>query len=139
MKRSTKTEKTNDKRKLPLFDYQVVLEICLVCGLLLLCNQIRISRQTKEIMESVQNPQPSIFWYTASEASDAREPLAESTAAQYVLNTATMKIHSPECRYAAAMQQTNRREISAEELEQALAEGYTFCGACRAKTTEPDA
>lgn len=55
------------------------------------------------------------------------------TGTTYVLNTSSKKIHSPTCRYAASMQETNKQVVSDKTLDDLLREGYSKCSVCNAE------
>lgn len=48
-----------------------------------------------------------------------------------VINKNSKKIHSPDCSYVKNMKEENRGEISSEELDSYLAQGYTMCQRCK--------
>lgn len=48
-----------------------------------------------------------------------------------VINKNSKKIHSPDCSYVKNMKEENRGEISSEELDSYLAQGYTMCRRCK--------
>ncbi len=53
----------------------------------------------------------------------------EEAARSYVLNTSSRKFHLPACSGAAAMDASNRRDVTATRSE-LIAEGYQPCGSC---------
>ena len=55
------------------------------------------------------------------------------TGTTYVLNTSSKKIHSPTCRYAATMQETNKQVVADKTLDDLLREGYSKCSVCNAE------
>lgn len=48
-----------------------------------------------------------------------------------VINKNSKKIHSPTCSYVKNMKEENRGEISSEELDSYLSQGYTMCQRCK--------
>ena len=58
-------------------------------------------------------------------------PRTTQLSARLVLNTNSKKIHSPDCAYAKNIKDANRSEISADELDAYLNEGYEFCQHCK--------
>ncbi len=54
-----------------------------------------------------------------------------------VLNESTKKIHLPDCRYAKSMADGSRKEVSADDIDEATAQlqlkGYSICRVCMAK------
>ena len=65
----------------------------------------------------------------AQSASKASNQQPQKTEQTYVLNTNTMKYHTPDCPSVADMKENNRQEFAgtAEELKQ---QGYAPCGRC---------
>lgn len=61
-------------------------------------------------------------------------PRTTQLSARLVLNTNSKKIHSPDCPYAKNIKDANRGEISADELDAYLNEGYEFCQHCKGYT-----
>lgn len=61
-------------------------------------------------------------------------PRSTQLSAELVLNTNTKKIHSPDCPYAKNIKDANRGEISADELDAYLNEGYEMCQHCKGYT-----
>ena len=57
------------------------------------------------------------------------QPPKQSTTGQYVLNTATLKIHTSNCRDLSKMDAENRQDYSGS-IEDLEAQGYTRCGHC---------
>lgn len=49
---------------------------------------------------------------------------------QLVVNTNTKKIHSPDCSYAKNIKPENSADITAQDLQTYLDEGYSLCGHC---------
>ncbi|MDR1320571.1 MAG: MBL fold metallo-hydrolase [Gracilibacteraceae bacterium] len=66
---------------------------------------------------------------SAGEASDPVPPAAE-TAAVWVLNTGTKKIHYPDCRFASQIKEGNRAK-SGKTVAELEAEGFDACGICK--------
>lgn len=54
----------------------------------------------------------------------------ESTAALWILNTNSMKIHCPGCKYVSSIAEHNRAE-SDKTIETLIEEGYSACGSCK--------
>lgn len=70
--------------------------------------------------------------YFAAESKDPSSSLSSSeVATEYVLNTSSKKVHSPECPSVGTIAQQNRKD-STETLAKLLADGYTVCGTCNA-------
>ena len=57
------------------------------------------------------------------------QPPKQFSTGQYVLNTSTMKIHTPTCRDLSKMDEANRRDYNGS-IDDLLAQGYTTCGHC---------
>ena len=53
-----------------------------------------------------------------------------------IINTKTKKIHSHNCSYVTGMSEENKKQISGDELQQYLDNGYSVCGRCHAYKTE---
>jgi len=54
----------------------------------------------------------------------------------FVLNTASSRIHVPDCPYAERTAKENRLWVS--DVKQALAEGYDFCKHCLGEKSDAD-
>ena len=115
--------------------------ICLTLCVFVLFYAFRVYRTTKEMLRVATAVPPTVLWYEDA-AQDtvtheiASVPQTETTpqsGEMYVLNTNSMKIHSPSCRYAKTMQQTNKQTVTDKTLEQLLAEGYSKCSVCNAE------
>ena len=50
--------------------------------------------------------------------------------AQYVLNTSSKKIHSPECSGAKNMSEKNKETVKGDKLKSYINNGYELCGSC---------
>ena len=50
----------------------------------------------------------------------------------YILNTSTMKFHTPECHYAESMSEANR-DVFVGTAEELITAGYDDCGTCKPK------
>ncbi len=50
--------------------------------------------------------------------------------AQYVLNTSSKKIHSPECSGAKNMSEKNKETVKGDKLQSYINNGYELCGSC---------
>ena len=50
----------------------------------------------------------------------------------YILNTSTMKFHTPECHYASSMSEANR-DVFVGTAEELITAGYDDCGTCKPK------
>lgn len=50
--------------------------------------------------------------------------------ADYVLNTSSMKFHSPDCTYAESIKDGNRQEFNGTR-EELIEDGYSPCGTCK--------
>lgn len=59
-------------------------------------------------------------------------PDTDTEKSTYVLNTSTMKFHTPECHYASSMSEANK-EIYVGTAEDLLTAGYDDCGSCKPK------
>lgn len=57
------------------------------------------------------------------------QPPKQSTTGQYVLNTATLKIHTPNCRDLSKMDAEHREDYNGS-IDDLIAQGYTTCGHC---------
>lgn len=64
-------------------------------------------------------------------AGSAQSVSTSSTAAGYILNTKSKKIHSPDCAQAEQIAAGNRAQTD-KLLQELLEEGYTPCGTCHA-------
>ena len=53
----------------------------------------------------------------------------DSEAVEYILNTNTMKIHLPDCKWVAQMSEENKAH-STKTVEELMAEGYKPCATC---------
>ncbi|MGN0571217.1 MAG: hypothetical protein ACI4K9_03440 [Candidatus Fimenecus sp.] len=127
----------------------------LLCILLLVLsafsfwNAFRLYRTANELLRSATAVTPTIVWYEEVETQEASETQiptysAVTTAVQtanetvgngqtFVLNTSSKKIHSPTCRYAESMQETNKQVVTDKTLEELLNEGYSVCAVCNAE------
>ncbi len=50
--------------------------------------------------------------------------------AEYVLNTSSKKIHSPECSGAKNMSEKNKQTVKGDKLQSYINNGYVLCGSC---------
>jgi DNA-entry nuclease len=50
--------------------------------------------------------------------------------AEYVLNTSSKKIHSPECSGAKNMSEKNKETVKGNKLQSYINNGYKFCDNC---------
>ncbi|MBR5246918.1 MAG: DNA/RNA non-specific endonuclease [Clostridia bacterium] len=50
--------------------------------------------------------------------------------AEYVLNTSSKKIHSPECSGAKNMSEKNKETVKGDKLQSYINNGYELCGSC---------
>lgn len=64
------------------------------------------------------------------ETTESTVPASASTAKTYVLNTHTMKYHTPDCHSVSSMKDENKRTVETTR-EELIKEGYTPCGNCR--------
>ncbi len=67
----------------------------------------------------------------ATEAHPTTAPRPTEIADVLIINKNSKKIHSPTCSYVKNMKAENRGEISADELDAYLAQGYTMCQRCK--------
>ena len=122
----------------------------LLCILLLmlsatsLWNAYRLHQTAKELLRAATAVPPTVVWYEEVETQEAVLPEtaasafappadAAETGTTYVLNTSSKKIHSPTCRYAASMQETNKQVVADKTLDDLLREGYSKCSVCNAE------
>lgn len=49
---------------------------------------------------------------------------------EYVLNTSSKKIHSPECSGAKNMSEKNKQTVKGDKLQSYINNGYVLCGSC---------
>ena len=118
--------------------------ICLVLCVCVLFYAFRMYRTTKEMLRVATAVPPTVLWYEDA-AQTAQNVVSDETAStpqtenapqsdnKYVLNTNSKKIHSPSCRYAETMQETNKQVVTDKTLEQLLSEGYSKCSVCNAE------
>lgn len=121
-----------------------VCGICLVLCVCVLFYAFRMYRTTKEMLRTATAVPPTVLWYE-DVAHSAQNVVSDETAStpqtenapqsdnKYVLNTNSKKIHSPSCRYAETMQETNKQVVTDKTLEQLLSEGYSKCSVCNAE------
>lgn len=118
--------------------------ICLVLCVFVLFYAFRMYRTTKEMLRTATAVPPTVLWYEDAAQSaqnvvsdePATTPQTENapqSGKMYVLNTNSKKIHSPSCRYAETMQETNKQVVTDKALEQLLSEGYSKCSVCNAE------
>ncbi|MGN0520111.1 MAG: hypothetical protein ACI4LB_05165 [Candidatus Fimenecus sp.] len=110
-----------------------------------LWNAYRLNRTANELLRSATAVPPTIVWYEevetpetnilpeATASASAQPTVAQTAETAYVLNTNSKKIHSPTCRYAASMQETNKQVVTDKTLEELLNEGYSICSVCNAE------
>ena len=69
----------------------------------------------------------------AAEITSTAEADDETTsqAKIYIINTNSRKIHSYNCPLAENIKEKNREEISEDNLQHYLDNGYTYCGSCK--------
>ncbi len=85
----------------------------------------------------IYNVQPKVDIDYATGKSTAIEPedkeeVETPTTSDYVLNTNSMKVHDPDCRYADKIAEANREEYSGD-LQDLLDQGYETCKVCNPK------
>lgn len=81
------------------------------------------------------NVQPGVeIDYATGESREADTAQADDTgdAQEYVLNTASKKIHLPDCASVASIGESNK-ELYTGNYEDLLAQGYSLCGNCLGK------
>lgn len=109
-----------------------------------LWNVYRLHQTASELLRVATAVPPSVVWYEEVEMQatslpepnvsvSARSADAAETGKTYVLNTNSKKIHSPTCRYATSMQETNKQVVTDKSLEELLNEGYSKCSVCNAE------
>lgn len=109
-----------------------------------LWNAYRLHQTANELLRAATAVPPTVVWYEEAEtqeavlpetAASAFAPPADTaeTGKTYILNTSSKKIHSPTCRYAASMQETNKQVVTDKTLEELLREGYSKCSVCNAE------
>ncbi len=92
--------------------------------------------ETTAPVDSVQQTEPTTQRNRAVRTATTRRQTTtteKSTQLSEVLvvNTNSKKIHSPDCSYVKNMKEENRLEISAEQLEEYLNDGYSMCAHCK--------
>ena len=143
--RSAEAKKQRERRthntdKL-LWTFWVLL---LMLSVVSLWNAYRLHQTAKELLRVATAVPPTVVWYEDVETQEAVVPEMSvsafappadttETGTTYVLNTSSKKIHSPTCRYAASMQETNKQVVSDKTLEDLLREGYSKCSVCNAE------
>lgn len=109
-----------------------------------LWNAYRLHQTANELLRAATAVPPTVVWYEEAETQEAVLPETVASAfappadtaetgKTYVLNTSSKKIHSPTCRYAASMQETNKQVVTDKTLEDLLREGYSKCSVCNAE------
>ena len=109
-----------------------------------LWNAYRLHQTANELLRDATAVPPTVVWYEEAETQEAVLPEtaapafappadAAETRKTYVLNTSSKKIHSPTCRYAVSMQETNKQVVTDKTLEELLREGYSKCSVCNAE------
>lgn len=141
--KSDKTEKQIPRRKCNSEHLLWILCFLLFAlSAVLLWNSFCLYRTANEMLRSATAEPPSIVWYEEKETqsvmpatatADVTPTVASANTATYVLNTSSKKIHSPTCRYAETMQETNKQVVTDKSLEVLLAEGYSICSVCNAE------
>ena len=137
-KRSARRTHNTDKL---LWTFCVLL---LMLSVVSLWNAYRLHQTAKELLRVATAVPPTVVWYEDVETQEAVVPEmtvsafappadTTETGTTYVLNTSSKKIHSPTCRYAASMQETNKQVVSDKTLEDLLREGYSKCSVCNAE------
>lgn len=137
-KRSARRTHNTDKL---LWIFCVLL---LMLSVVSLWNAYRLHQTANELLRAATAVPPTVVWYEEVEtqeavlpetAASAFAPPADTaeTGKTYVLNTSSKKIHSPTCRYAASMQETNKQVVTDKTLEELLREGYSKCSVCNAE------
>ena len=137
-KRSARRTHNTDKL---LWTFCVLL---LMLSVVSLWNAYRLHQTAKELLRVATAVPPTVVWYEDVETQEAVVPEmtvsafappadTAETGTTYVLNTSSKKIHSPTCRYAASMQETNTQVVSDKTLEDLLREGYSKCSVCNAE------
>lgn len=137
-KRSARRTHNTDKL---LWTFCVLL---LMLSVVSLWNAYRLHQTANELLRAATAVPPTVVWYEEVETQEAVLPEtaasafappadAAETGTTYVLNTSSKKIHSPTCRYAASMQETNKQVVTDKTLEELLREGYSKCSVCSAE------
>ncbi|MGN0555088.1 MAG: hypothetical protein ACI4LI_04245 [Candidatus Fimenecus sp.] len=109
-----------------------------------LWNAYRLHKTASELLRVATAVPPSVVWYEEVETQETALPEtavsafappadAAETGTTYILNTSSKKIHSPTCRYATSMQETNKQVVTDKSLEDLLNEGYSKCSVCNAE------
>lgn len=123
----------------------IFIGVCLLFCLVLLFNGFRLYRTANAVLQTATASVPEIVWYEEMKPSQSAQPQdaptgdvsqsAENTAGEtvYVLNTSSMRIHSPTCRYAQTMQSANKQTVNGKTLEELQKEGYSICSVCHAQ------
>lgn len=119
--------------------------ICLVLSALLLWNQSTLNKGAQALLSALQVTEaPTVQWFeeeTDETQANTNTPsasvgnLTENAASgqTYVLNTNSKKIHSPTCRYAQSMNESNKETVSGVSIADLEARGYSVCSVCGAK------
>lgn len=124
--------------------FPIVSGICLFLSVLLLFNQFRLYQTVAAFVHGATETAPSVVWY--EEETQSTQPPESTVFSEnvqipenavdgktYVLNTASMKIHSPTCRYAVSMNTANKQVVTDKTLEELLSQGYSKCAVCNAE------
>lgn len=121
---------------------------CLALSAALLWNQSTLNRGADALLSALRVTEPpTVRWFEEeTEPSQTEPPNAElpdasvehltgqvSSGHTYVLNTSSKKIHSPTCRYAQSMDDSNKETVSGVSLAELEAQGYSVCAVCGAK------
>lgn len=122
--------------------------LCLALSAALLWNQSTLNRGADALLSVLRVTEPpTIHWFEEeTEPSQTEPPNADIPDASvenltgqvkggqtYVLNTSSKKIHSPTCRYAQSMNESNKETVSGVSLADLEAQGYSVCSVCGAK------
>lgn len=123
----------------------LLVGVCLLFGLVLLFNGFRLYRTANTVLQTATASVPAVMWYEENDTAQSTqsqnttfESVSQSAdnavgGTVYVLNTSSMKIHSPTCRYAESMNSANKQVVSDKTLEELLSEGYSKCSVCHAE------
>lgn len=68
---------------------------------------------------------------TTTDMVETEEPV--SFGKSYVINKNSKMIHSKDCRYAENMKPENREELTTDNLDELLKNGYSICSVCEAQ------
>lgn len=145
-KATEKDSATKDVHALHLFSAAALL--CLMLSAALLWNQGTLNRGADALLSALRVTElPTVRWFEEESEPPQTEPpnadlpdaSVENLTGQvsgghtYVLNTSSKKIHSPTCRYAQSMDDSNKETVSDVSLAELEAQGYSVCSVCGAK------